>query len=106
MPDLELEMLRGRKAKELMDNELLLEALATIELHWETVWKNSRPEDGKLREEAYRMHAASKLFRGQLTRVITTGKLAAKAESDRHDREKQERRLENWDGSADTAPEH
>lgn len=104
MPDLELEMVRGRKAKTLLENELLQECLDTIEKKFTDSWQNSALSQGSVREEAYRMLAACRELRRQLTHIIDTGKMAAKSESDRQDMEAQEQRLAGWDGSADTAP--
>jgi signal transduction protein with GAF and PtsI domain len=104
MVDSELEMVRGRQAKNLLDNELLQECLDTIENKFTSAWMNSALSQGDVREEAYRMLAACKEFRRQLTHIIETGKMAAKSESDRQDIEAQERRIAGWDGSADTAP--
>ena len=103
-PDPELEMLRGRQAEKLLNDPLLQEALTIIEQRYETAWKSSALSHVQVREEAYRMLATCTEFKRQLTSILTTGKMAAKAESDRQDTATKERELRDWDGSASTAP--
>jgi len=104
MADREVEMLRGRQARDLLQNDLLVEVLNTMESKFQDAWKNSALSQSDVREESYRMLKACELFRRQLTHIVETGKMAAITESDRQDRENLERRLAGWDGSADTAP--
>jgi len=104
-PDPELEMSRGRTAAGLLQNELLQEALATIERDCENSWKNSTYGENDKREAAYQMLKVVKAFRGHLTTVLQTGKLAAKSESDQQDARSQERILRDWDGSPESRPD-
>ena len=104
-PDPELEMVRGRQAGRLLDDDLLKEALDTIERDCENSWRNSAYGEGEKREAAYQMLKVVKAFRGHLTTVLETGKMAAKSESDQQDARSQERILRDWDGSPESRPD-
>jgi hypothetical protein len=100
--DPELEMLRGRQAATLLDNELLKEALDTIEQQVEDRWKATAFDQTQQREELWHMGSAVRLFRGVLQKFIQTGKMAAITESQRQDELTRGAALEEWDGSPDT----
>lgn len=68
---------RGRRAGELLENELLTEALASIEREVVEMWANS-PALGKDEKEALWQHIrACRNFKAALLGYIATGKLAA-----------------------------
>ena len=68
---------RGNDATRLLQDTLLVESLNALEQSYINTWKQSRVNETDLREEAYRMYFAVLQFRVQLTRFISTGKLAA-----------------------------
>jgi len=73
---LEEQQTRAWKAKELLSNELLLEALEAIEKEVILAWEScpARDHDGK--EQFWQLFKTSKKFRGLLNGYIETGKLA------------------------------
>lgn len=71
---------RGRAAKELMENPLLVEALDAIEKEIEIGWKNSSAGEGgrEARDNAYLMHRLLLRLRGTLRSIIVDGGNAEK----------------------------
>lgn len=67
---------RGQKASELLDNELLLQALEAIESEVVAQWEQcpARDKDGK--EALWQLFKTSKKFRSILLGYVETGKLA------------------------------
>ena len=102
MADEDVEISRGQRAKRLLGEPLLVEALITIEEHFDTKWKNTDLSQVQIREEAFRMLCAIREFKTHLTRMVTTGKLATVAKADRQERDLTERRTAAWDGSPDS----
>lgn len=100
--DEEVEIARGLEAQSLLQNELLNEALDAIDTRYNSAWMNTELSQSNIREEAFRMLAATREVRSLLTRFITTGKLATTAKETRHDQDERERKLNDWDGSADS----
>jgi hypothetical protein len=100
--DEELEIVRGQEAHQLLENELLNEALNAIEKRYNDAWMNTTLSQANLREEAYRMLAACRELRMALTSFITTGKLASTAKEARMDLEERERKVNRSDGSSDS----
>lgn len=96
-----VEISRGRQASSLLENELLLEALAAIEMKYENGWRNSAPNAVDLREKAYLMLHVTKEFRMYLTNILNTGKMATVQQETRIESEANEIRLKEWDGSPD-----
>ncbi|GAF78987.1 unnamed protein product [marine sediment metagenome] len=101
MADEEVEISRGNSAASLLQNTLLIEALDSIEQHFREAIENSALSRSDVREEAYHMLCASKVFRKHLTHHIETGKMASVAFAQREDQETRERDHREWDGSPD-----
>jgi len=98
------EILRGKQAHQLLENELLNEALNSLEQKYETAWRNSKLSQVELREEAFRMLGAARELRSYLTNLVNTGKLASTAQAQRVEQVDRERRLSEWDGGPDGQP--
>jgi signal transduction protein with GAF and PtsI domain len=101
MADEEVEISRGNSAASLMKNPLLIEALDEIEQHFRDSIENSALSRSDVREEAYHMLCAAKVFRKHLTHHIETGKMATLAFAQREEQEAREREHAEWDGSPD-----
>jgi signal transduction protein with GAF and PtsI domain len=101
MADEEVEISRGSSASSLMQNTLLIEALNAIEQHFRDAIENSALSRQDVREEAYHMLCAAKVFRKHLTHHIETGKMASVALAQREDNAERERKHMEWDGSPD-----
>ena len=73
-------VVKGRAAKELINNPVLVEALDAIEKEIEMGWKNSPAGDGgrEARDNAYLMHRLLKRLRGVLKAIIVDGGNAEK----------------------------
>lgn len=67
---------RGERAQRLLEDELLQEALATIEAEYTEQWKNSPARDAEGREKLFLMVKTVQRFRTELTTVLQTGQLA------------------------------
>ena len=102
--DEELEISRGGRAKRLLEDPLLVEALEAIHERYTKAWRNTQLSQVTVREEAYRMLSAVDEFTAHLTRFVQTGKLATTAKETRVVSEDREQRLKDWDGSTDTQP--
>ncbi len=85
MTDLLREVSRGVRAKAIIEDEIVVEALDAIEVELRADWEGSPPLDAAGREEAYRMLGAAKAFRTRLAKVIDDGAVA-QAEIDIHER--------------------
>lgn len=72
----ELEIQRGERAALLLQDEMLTEALETIETEYTEQWKNSPVRDVDGREKLFLMVKTAQKFRAELESVLTTGKLA------------------------------
>ena len=68
---------RGRRAQELLDNELLKAALDAIEAEVVAQWEQCPARDKEGKEACWQLIKTSKKFRGILLGYIDTGKLAA-----------------------------
>ncbi|MDO9313391.1 MAG: hypothetical protein Q7T97_02460 [Burkholderiaceae bacterium] len=70
------EQTRGRRAQDLLDNEVLAEALDAIEAEVVAMWSDcpSRDTDGK--EALWQLMKTSKKFRSILLGYIKTGNMA------------------------------
>jgi len=73
------EMARAMRARELLDNELLSEALTVIERELIDAWEKcpTRDHDGK--EHYWQLYKTAKKFRLVLNGYVETGKLASLA---------------------------
>lgn len=88
MTDLATERARGDRATQLLENELLQEAFATIRDNLTAQWAASAYKEAEGREECYRMlHALNEVER-HLHSVVETGRMAA-AQIDDEERVKQ-----------------
>jgi signal transduction protein with GAF and PtsI domain len=76
MTDLRGEVSRGIRAKAIIEDEIVVEALEAIEAELRSDWEGSRPGDPAGREESYRMLRAAKAFRERLRKVIDDGSVA------------------------------
>lgn len=65
----------GEEAARLLDNPVLIEALARVQLKLTETWRLSAPEEQAVRDEAYRLHMAMDLFRQELRLMISGVKL-------------------------------
>lgn len=66
---------REQRAASLLRDELIVEALETLEQTYTEIWKQSGPEEKEQREQAYNLVRACEMFRGHLESVVMTGTL-------------------------------
>lgn len=71
------EIERGRQAQELLNSELLAEALDAIEAEVVAQWEKCPARDQEGKEALWQLFKTSKKFRTVLHGYINTGKLAA-----------------------------
>jgi signal transduction protein with GAF and PtsI domain len=76
MTDLGREASRGIRAKAILEDEIVTEALDAIEAELRSNWESSRADDSAGREDAYRMLRAARAFRERLRKVIDDGSVA------------------------------
>jgi hypothetical protein len=76
MTDLRREASRGARARAILEDEIVVDALDAIEGELRADWEGSRPDDTAGREESYRMLRAAKAFRERLRKVIDDGSVA------------------------------
>jgi len=67
---------RGRRAAELLEHPLLVEALAAIEAEVVQQWEQCPARDSEGKECLWQLMKTSKKFRGLLNGYIQSGKLA------------------------------
>lgn len=67
---------RGIRARELLDNELVQEALTTIKAEYVKAWEASPARDAEGRERLWVMVKLVEKFKGHLEQVFEAGKLA------------------------------
>ena len=72
----EREIQRGERAAQLLQDELIVEALETIEREYTEQGKNSPVRDVEGREKLFLMVKTAKKFRAELESVMETGQLA------------------------------
>jgi hypothetical protein len=79
MDDIKLkeDQTRGWKAQELMDNELLKEALAAIEAEVIGQWEQCPARDKEGKEALWQLYKTSKKLRSVLFGYVQSGKLAS-----------------------------
>jgi hypothetical protein len=77
MSALHEEQERGRRASELLSNELLQDALKAIEAEVIEQWKACPARDAEGKEALWQLMKTADKFRGLLTGHIEAGKLAA-----------------------------
>lgn len=71
------EVNRGAEARAILDHDLVKSAFEAIEAYHLHSIRTSKAGDSASREEAYQMLRTLDQFKGLLTRVMETGKLAA-----------------------------
>ena len=64
---------KGRRAQEIMDDPLVVEAFQLIEDQWTQAWKNSKRLDADGRESAYRALAAAQDLKGVFSSMLEAG---------------------------------
>lgn len=72
----EAEILRGERAKQLLEEPLLAEAFALIELEYMKAWQDSPARDQEARETLYLSIKNLQKVRGHLLQVMDSGTLA------------------------------
>jgi len=73
---IERDRTRGVRARELLDNELVQEALTTLKDEYVRAWEASPARDSEGRERLWVMVKLVEKFRGHLEQVWDAGKLA------------------------------
>lgn len=68
----------GQAAAELMDSQAFRDALASIEADIFDIWKETKTNQSKEREEAWLTHRAMELLKAKLQSRINAGKVAMK----------------------------
>jgi hypothetical protein len=74
---------RGEASARLLDDPLVMAALAEITNECAATWANSNPQDAAAREDAYRLHRCAQLLRQRLeawaaSAVVEKGNMAAR----------------------------
>lgn len=72
----ESEILRGERAKQLLEDPLLTEAFTLIELEYMKAWQDSPARDKEARETLYLSIKNLQKVRGHLLQVMDSGTLA------------------------------
>lgn len=76
MDKTETEIARGERAKQLLEDPLLSEAFALIELEYLKAWQNSPARDVEGREALFLSIKNLEKVRGHLSQVMDSGTLA------------------------------
>ncbi len=76
MADLQADQDRGQVAQQLLDNEVLKEALAAIEAEVIAQWEKCPARDAEGKEALWQLFKTSKKFQAVLVGYVQTGKLA------------------------------
>jgi len=76
--DLEKEQKRGIKAKQILEDEIFVEAIQKVSVELDQEWLNSPVRDTEGREKIYMMKKMLNVLLVQLQSVMETGKLASK----------------------------
>lgn len=69
---------RGARAQSLLENELLQEAFEKLEVFTIDSIKNSNADETQRREDAWRSYKLLQNLKGELARIVITGKDASK----------------------------
>ena len=69
---------RGRRAKELLENELIVEAFESLEDAYIAAWRATKPLDERPREKLYLAINVVGKVRDHLQRIVENGTLARK----------------------------
>ena len=76
--DLDKEQKRGDKAKQILEDEIFVEAIQKVSAELDQEWINSPVRDTEGREKIYMMKRMLNVLLVQLQSVMETGKLASK----------------------------
>lgn len=76
MTDLHKDQTRGWKAQQLLDNDLLVEALGAIESEVVAQWEQCPARDKEGKEALWQLYKTAKKFRSLLNGYVQSGKLA------------------------------
>ena len=76
--DLEKEQQRGHRAKQILEDEIFVEAIQKVSVELDQEWLNSPVRDTEGREKIYMMKKMLNVLLVQLQSVMETGKLASK----------------------------
>jgi|TARA_E500000318_G_C3438501_1_gene164006 hypothetical protein len=76
--DLEKEQQRGHRAKQILEDEIFVEAIQKVSAELDQEWINSPVRDTEGRERIYMMKKMLNVLLVQLQSVMETGKLASK----------------------------
>ena len=69
---------KGRKASEILDNDVIKEAFQALESHYINEWKSSKIDDEVKREKAYAKMSVLTEFKAQLQSFVDAGKISGK----------------------------
>ncbi len=70
------EITRANRAKELLNDELLVNAFKTLEDAYISMWRSTSPDQGDAREKLYLAINVIGKFRDHLTAIISNGTIA------------------------------
>ena len=70
---------KGRKAQQILENEILSDAIAKLENDQLWLFRSSKPEESAKRETAWCMLQAIDGLRQELIKVMDNGKIAQKS---------------------------
>lgn len=76
MDRVETEILRGERARQLLEEPLIVEAFALIEQEYQRAWQESPARDVQAREAIYLSLKNLAKVKGHLTQVMESGRLA------------------------------
>jgi hypothetical protein len=76
--ELEKEQQRGHRAKQILEDEIFVEAIQKVSAELDQEWINSPVRDTEGRERIYMMKKMLNVLLVQLQSVMETGKLASK----------------------------
>jgi hypothetical protein len=76
--DLDKEQQRGHRAKQILEDEIFVEAIQKVSAELDQEWINSPVRDTEGREKIYMMKRMLNVLLVQLQSVMETGKLASK----------------------------
>ena len=77
------EISRGSKAKQILEEPLLVEAVQTVRTELMNEWLNSDDKNSEQRENIFRMRRMLEVVLMQLQTVMETGKLAKQKQSEK-----------------------
>lgn len=75
--ELELTVARGRRAQQILDDDIVVEAFAKIEADALHEWRGTKPDERDKREHAWRTLRVLDEFKTKLRVVMSAGEMAA-----------------------------